>query len=235
MTENMKENIFADSEHVWDTIADSFDATRRTPWQPCIDFITSFPNSSRVADIACGNARHLIPCALHCKKVVGVDISRRLLTITQQKLRKKSLKNIELLHANSTNLPLKENTFDAVLYIAALHNIPRRDNRVFSLKEIHRVLKPDGVALISVWARWQKKFYRYFIKQWFTENNEFGDINIDWKQKNSSISRFYHLYSKREFRQDILASGLVIHQITAINIATRKKPDNIFAVVKKQA
>jgi len=223
------------SEDIWDAIAESFDLTRRKPWKQCIDFINILNKENIVADIGCGNGRHLIPCADHCKQVIGVDISGELLSIAKKKLKEKNLNNTILLHANMVSLPLKNNTVDSILFIASLHNIKGRDRRIQSLKEIKRILKKDGTALISVWSRWQDKYRKQFFKRWlFTQKGqvEFGDIEIYWRQHGLDIPRFYHLYSKKEFMEDIQRAGLELEEIQDVKLCSQKHPDNYFAVVK---
>ena len=222
------------SEDTWNAIAKSFDTTRRKPWEDCIDFINNLPETSYVADIGCGNGRHLIPCASHCKKVLGLDVSKELLKIVQKKLYENKLGNVDLIHSDAVNIPLKNNIVDAGLYIATLHNISERYRRIKSLKEINRILKPDGTAVISVWSRWQDKFRQLFIKKFTTGfgKNEFGDINIYWRQHGLNIPRFYHLYSKREFQKDLTQAGLEILELKGVKIHSKKHSDNYFATVK---
>jgi len=224
------------AEETWDAIAHSFDATRRKPWQQCLDFIDSLPKIAVVADIGCGNGRHLVPCAQHCQTVIGVDISRNLLSIVEQKLKERKITNTRLYHANVIQLPLNDESVDAVLYIAALHNVQGRDSRIQSLKEVNRILKTGGMALISVWSRWQDKYRIQFLKKWFTRIGaaEFGDIDIHWRQHGLDIPRFYHLYSKREFVNDLEKVGLEIVEIRGVKLHSKKYPDNFFAVVKKE-
>jgi len=223
------------SEETWDTIAQSFDRTRRKPWVQCIDFINSSPKNSTTADIGSGNGRHLIPYAKHCKTVIALDISNELLKITKEKLDENNLKNAVLIHSDAVNIPLKDNIFDSLIYIASLHNIKDRKNRIQSLKEINRVLKKDGKALISVWSRWQDKYRKQFFKKWFIKqkDDEFGDINIYWKQHGLDIPRFYHLYSKKEFIADLKAAGLKILEFQDVKMHSERYPDNYFATVTK--
>jgi len=224
------------SDETWDLIAESFDLTRRKPWMQCIGFIDTLSKTDTVVDLGCGNGRHLLPCAEHCKAVIGLDISKELLNITKKKLKGKNLDNTILLHADMTNIPLKNDTVDSILFIAALHNIKGKDGRIQSLKEVKRILKKDGTALISVWSRWQDKYRMHFLKKWFTRKGqtEFGDIDIYWKQHGLDIPRFYHLYSKKEFISDIRLAGLEIEEIQDIKLHSKKHPDNYFAIVKKQ-
>jgi len=229
----MWSDSIATIEETWDAIAHSFDVTRRKPWQQCLDFINSLPKTAVVADIGCGNGRHLIPCAQHYQTVVGVDISRNLLSIVEQKFKECNLTNVRLCHANVVHLPLKDKSVDAVLYIASLHNVEDRDNRIQSLKEVNRILKLGGTALISVWSRWQDKYRMQFLKKWFTRIGiaEFGDIDIHWRQHGLNIPRFYHLYSKREFASDIHRAGLELMEIQDAKLCSHKHPDNYFAIV----
>ncbi|MCK5031476.1 MAG: class I SAM-dependent methyltransferase, partial [Thermoplasmatales archaeon] len=142
----MLNNCTDESEKTWGAIAQSFDATRRKPWKQCIDFIDTFTKEDLVVDVCCGNGRHLIPCAKHCKKAIGIDLSRELLYIVQKKLDENNLDNTNLLHSDVVHIPLKHDTVDAVLYIASLHNIKGRDRRIQSLREVRRILKNDGKA-----------------------------------------------------------------------------------------
>jgi ubiquinone/menaquinone biosynthesis C-methylase UbiE len=231
----MSINYTKNSEETWDTIAQSFNSTRRKPWKQCIDFINTLPKTSIVVDIGCGNGRHLIPCAKHCKKAIGLDISRKLLSITQQKINNEKLKNIHLFHSEIVNIPIRDSSIDSVLFIATLHNIQIKDRRNRSLKEVNRILKRDSKALISVWSRWQDKYRKLFFKKWFTpiRQKEFGDIDIYWRQHGLNIPRFYHLYSKKEFISDLEKAEFKILKIQGIKIHSKKHPDNFFAVVKK--
>ena len=224
------------SEDTWNSIAKSFDSTRRKPWEECIGFINSLSKESTVVDIGSGNGRHLIPCADYCKKVIGLDVSKELIKIIKKKVYEKKLRNVDLIHSDAVNIPIKNNSIDAVLYIATLHNISIRYRRINSLKEINRILKPGGKAIISVWSRWQDKFRQHFLIRMISKfgRNEFGDINIYWRQHGLNIPRFYHLYSKREFMSDLQTSGLEILEIKDVKLRSKKYPDNYFAIIKKK-
>ena len=221
-------------EEVWNKIAKSFDNTRKKPWNIVIDFINQFSSSAVIADLGCGNGRHLIPSSNIGRYAIGLDISDELLKIIKQKINKKQ-KNIILIKGNCVNLPFADESVDVVIYIAALHNIIGRKNRIQSLIEINRILKPNGKALISVWTRWQKKFRKHFVKELFKfeRNDEFGDIKINWHQDKLNIPRFYHLYGKREFINDLKKSNLIIEKISKEKLSRNKTVDNFFAYVEK--
>lgn len=230
----MTHDYIKDNENTWNAIAKSFDLTRRKPWKQCTEFIETLSYKDLVADIGCGNGRHIFPCSNNCRKVIGLDISRELLYIVKKKLNENKIQNISLIHSDFTNIPIKNNTLDAILFLASLHNIRGRINRIKSLREVKRVLKINGRALISVWSRWQDKYRKQFINKWIFggSSSEFGDINIYWRQNGLDIPRFYHLYSKREFHRDLNKAGLEIIELRGEKLCSRKHSDNFFAIVK---
>jgi ubiquinone/menaquinone biosynthesis C-methylase UbiE len=230
-------------KEVWDTIAESFDTTRRKPWDICLDFIKNLDSNSIVVDLGCGNGRHLLPCAQHCKAAIGADISRNLLKIVQKKVEENEFSNILLIQSDLISLPIKNSSFDAALFIASLHNIKGRENRIKALKEMYRILKKDGVGLISVWSKWQDRFRKHFILDLMLfpfkyvkdfGKHEFGDIKIFWKQHKLNVPRFYHLYSRKEIKRDVKNAGFEIIEIKDVKIKSTKYPDNYFLIVKKK-
>ncbi len=210
----------------WDIIARSFDATRKHAWGECLKFIEEVYGN--VIDIGCGNARHLIHIVKKSEMAVGIDKSYRMLEICKEKI-----KDALLVCGDACHLPFKDNTFDFALFIATLHNIKGRENRIKALKELKRVLKKNGKALISVWAKWQDKWRKHFIKELFKFWKEHGDIYIPWRKDGLNVMRFYHLYSKREFKRDIEKAGLKIDRIWSVKKVSKKYADNHFAIVRK--
>ena len=228
MTDHIKE-----AQETWDAIAHSFDSTRGKTWEKCINFINSLSKDSIVADVGCGNGRHLIPCAKRCKKVIGVDVSIELLKILQEKIKKEELENVILLHSDAANMPIVDNSTDTALFIASLHSIKGRENRVNSLKEIKRILKPGGRVLISVWTKWRDEHKKSFVQKINRKGlPEHGDKNIYWRQHGLNVSRFYHIYTKKNLIKDIEEAGLEIVNFEEVRLHTQKHPDNYFVEMK---
>ncbi len=230
----MKKDYIIESKKVWDSIAKSFDKTRNKPWQECINFIGDIYPKSIVLDAACGNGRHLIPCAKKCQKVIGLDISRKMLEICKEKTIKENISNANFIQSTVGDIPIKKATIDAVLYIAALHNIYGRKNRIKSLKEIKRLLKKDSKAIISVWSKFSDKFRKSFQNKYlYSKNLDFWDKKILWKKDGLNIPRFYHLYGKKEFIEDLEQAGFKIKKVFGVKIKSEKYSDNYFAIVTK--
>jgi tRNA (uracil-5-)-methyltransferase TRM9 len=225
-----KERI-KDSVKTWNTIGKSFNHTRKHPWTFCIDYISSLNLDCVCADFGCGNGRHLIPLAQQCKKAIGFDISHELLRITAERIKNQNINNTILVEGDLCVLPFHSNIFDHAIYIAALHNIRDQKNRIQSLKELFRVIKPTGTALVSVWKRNQNRFPKdIFLNSKGMEN---GDIIVYWQQHNLKVPRFYHLYEKEEFKNDIERADFHIKSLQEITISSKKKPDNFYAILEK--
>jgi len=82
-------------------------------------------------------------------KVYAVDIQPAMLQQLEHKLAKaenQDIKNIELKQANAYDLPFEENSIDLVYMVTVLPEIPDRGR---ALREVRRVLKPDGILAVT--------------------------------------------------------------------------------------
>ncbi len=84
-------------------------------------------------------------------QIVGVDLSRPLIRMARTRAQTANLtQNIVFEVANAANLRFSNDSFDMVISTGMLHSL-KRPSKV--LKEIYRVLKPDGIAWIFDPAR----------------------------------------------------------------------------------
>ncbi len=91
--------------------------------------------------------------------IIGVDISRGMLDVAEQKIKKRDLSHIfEVRLGNSERLLFEDNTFDAVTVAYGVRNF---ENLEKGLSDIYRVLKPGAKAVILEFS--QPK--RFPIKQ----------------------------------------------------------------------
>jgi arsenite methyltransferase len=113
-----------------------------------------------VLDAGCGRGLALIACAkkLIGGRAVGVDLwAAKDLSNNNPKA---TLANaaaegvadrVEVETGDITRLPFPDASFDAVVSITTLHNIPSRDLRDQALNELMRVLKPGGrIAIFDI-------------------------------------------------------------------------------------
>ncbi|MBC8344491.1 MAG: bifunctional demethylmenaquinone methyltransferase/2-methoxy-6-polyprenyl-1,4-benzoquinol methylase UbiE [Bacteroidetes bacterium] len=105
-------------------------------------------NPAKVLDVATGTADLAIQEALDLdvEKIIGVDISEKMLDMGKSKIKKHQLdKVIELQVGDSENLSFADNIFDAVSVSFGVRNFEDLNQ---GLSEMHRVLKHNGILLI---------------------------------------------------------------------------------------
>lgn len=97
-------------------------------------------------------------------KVVGLDFSKNMLKIGEEKIKERKLKQVELVHGNAMELPFADNSFDYVTIGFGLRNVP---DYLQVLKEMHRVVKPGGLAVCLETSQptlfgYKQAYYFYF-------------------------------------------------------------------------
>ncbi|HWG91587.1 MAG TPA: class I SAM-dependent methyltransferase [Candidatus Thermoplasmatota archaeon] len=236
----MPKDIAATHED-WEAIADTFHRTRRRPWPSVLEWsLEAVPRGGRVLDLAGGNGRHGVPLAQDGYRVVLADFSRRLASHADRERRTRDPAiPFQVVQASAPTLPLQTGSMDGALFIAALHNIPGRTNRIAALAELHRVLKPGAPALVTVWSRWQQKYALDFLKELpsavLKDRRTFGDRTVPWSEDGSIVERYYHFYSRWELREDLHAAGFDNPRIWSKCISTKVWADNLFAEVRRPA
>ena len=102
-----------------------------------------------VLDLATGTGDVLVSLCGKCGRAgrrVGVDMSSRMLAQGQAKLRTRGLTDrLMLVRGDATHLGIASAQFDAVTMAFGIRNVT---DVAAALDEMHRILKPDGRALI---------------------------------------------------------------------------------------
>jgi len=117
-------------------------------------------------DAATGTAAFAIDAIkLNPKKIIGIDISEEMLAIGRKKVAEKNLSGIiELLRADSENLPFNENYFDAATVGFGVRNF---ENLEKGLSEVCRTLKRGGTFAILEFSIPQKfpmkQLYHFYL------------------------------------------------------------------------
>lgn len=121
----------------------------------------------KILDIATGTGDFAIEAVkLNPQKIIGIDISEKMLSIAKEKIRKLHLEGkIKFQLADCENLPFKNNSFDAVTVGFGVRNFENLDK---GLKEMHRVLKKDGKIVILEFSKPKafpiKNIFNFYFK-----------------------------------------------------------------------
>lgn len=173
---------------IYNKIARDFDKTRYSIWNCVADFLNIFKSNSLILDIGCGNGKNMLSKTdLQFK---GIDLSEELVKICINK-------GLDVTEADMTSIPFSDNTFDGFMAVASYHHLSTDESRTQALNEMYRILKPNGLGLIVVWAMEQPDDSRFN----FTNTDEF----VKWTDKKTkkTFNRYYHIYRSNDLVNEI--------------------------------
>ena len=139
---------------MFDNISGDYDGLNRVisfgidiKWRKKVVKLVAEKNPNTVLDIATGTGDLAINLAkTNASKIIGLDISSGMLEIGKEKIKKKKLEQkIDMVLGDSENMPFEDNAFDAITVAFGVRNFETLEN---GLKEILRVLKPNGIFVI---------------------------------------------------------------------------------------
>ena len=139
---------------MFDTISGNYDGLNRVisfgidiKWRKKVLKLVSDKNPKTVLDIATGTGDlAILMTNTSAEKIIGLDISAGMLEVGRNKIKAKNLSDkIEMILADSENMPFEDNTFDAITVAFGVRNF---ENLEKGLAEILRVLKPNGIFVI---------------------------------------------------------------------------------------
>ncbi|MFT4679148.1 MAG: demethylmenaquinone methyltransferase/2-methoxy-6-polyprenyl-1,4-benzoquinol methylase [Flavobacteriales bacterium] len=156
-TSGKKEQVaemFDNIAHSYDFLNHFFSLGIDVLWRKKALKILKKTQPSDILDIATGTADFAIQAAkmdVASGKIIGIDISRGMLDVGDVKLKKKDLSDkIELIQADSENLPFEDESFDGYTVGFGVRNF---ENLEAGLKEMHRVLKPGALGVILEFSK----------------------------------------------------------------------------------
>jgi ubiquinone/menaquinone biosynthesis C-methylase UbiE len=79
-------------------------------------------------------------------KLILVDVQQEMLDMARERLEAKGIANVEYYRGDAVSLPVESESLDVVFLVAVLGEVPDRSG---CLREIHRVLRADGLLSIT--------------------------------------------------------------------------------------
>jgi ubiquinone/menaquinone biosynthesis C-methylase UbiE len=166
-----------------------------------------------ILDFGCGNGR-LTQMFSELKNIKywGMDASKKLINIAKEKY-----PDNKFIYNRTVKLPFAGEYFDKIFAMAVFHHIPSHDLRLSYLKELKRVIKPDGIMVLTVWEpnptivknQLSKNNFRKFFG--FSEL-DYGDAFISFNNSRGEeiVNRYVHCFTKWELTDLVREAGFSI-------------------------
>ncbi len=165
-----------------------------------------------VLDIACGDGYGTEILSKEAEKVIGIDID----SVTIQKAKEKyKNENLDYIVGNVINIPLSNHSIDIVISFETIEHVEEKQQKLF-LDEIKRVLKKDGILVISTpnktiysdryqyHNKWHKKeFYKKEFEEFLQKEFKYLEFYCQYDEvvnviENREISNESIFYRGRE-------------------------------------
>jgi demethylmenaquinone methyltransferase / 2-methoxy-6-polyprenyl-1,4-benzoquinol methylase len=171
---NMQQSKEQRVHHVFEKISDNYDKMnsvisfqQHIRWRKDTMKRMNVQSGAKALDVCCGTADWTIALAEAVGpngEVIGLDFSKNMLKVGNEKVRRLGLKQVKLIHGNAMELPFPDNSFDYVTIGFGLRNVP---DYLQVLKEMYRVVKPGGIAVCLETSQptmigYRQLFYFYF-------------------------------------------------------------------------
>jgi SAM-dependent methyltransferase len=150
-----------------------------------------------LVNIGCAHGPDFLPFRQNFA-LYGVDFSTQMLRFARKYSQKFNFA-VNLLVADVSHFPFADGVFDWAISVATYHHIKGKRERQATLNELRRVLKPGGEAFITVWNRWQPRF-------WFSGK----EVAVPWRTKGKTLERYYYLFSYPELERLVKRAGFQV-------------------------
>ena len=171
------------------------------------ELITRLPTGAKVLDAGCGAGLPISQMLCERFEVTGVDFSE-----AQIELAKKNVPNATFICQDMTNLDFPDNTFDGICSYYAIIHIPREEHQPL-LANFHRMLKPDGLALLCLGAE-----------------NVVDDIDEDFL----GTRMYWSHYDSETYLEMLTQCGFTILWSKRVADGTCEGAGHLFTLVQKQ-
>jgi SAM-dependent methyltransferase len=188
------------------------------------------PAAARVLDLGCGAGRTTVELQRRGHQVVGIDLSDRLLAHARQRH-----PELDLRRMDASALAFGEGTFDAALFsyngIDCLYPVA---SRVRCMAEVHRVLVPGGVFLLST----HNAIGAIFSGGYYYVRGYLNALRWLWRQRANPVLREWywayddpggpqHLYSAPPDRTLAQARSIGFEVLKVVGFTGEASPDRI--------
>lgn len=191
----------------------------------------------KILDLGCGNGRLTEIFKDLSIDYTGADISDTLLSIAKSKYPTQKFQKIDFL-----SLPFEDASFDKIYCLSVFHHIPSVKYREQFLAEARRVLKKDGIMVLTVWDLLRKReivaqiIKNSFAKLFGQSQLDFKDIYLPFKRSsdNNLADRYLHCFTRRELLNLTQKTGFKV-MLSGFQTRGKKVQNaNLYTILKKK-
>jgi SAM-dependent methyltransferase len=150
----------------------------------------------RVLDIGCAEPIDEMQFIEKVSSWVALDINEKIIKtaegIARRNLHPSLFNKLQFVQDDATSMKFADSSFDIVVSFSVIEHIPEPEARQKVFSEISRVLKPDGVAVVTV----PNKISMFYFAH--RRNMRLGISDYGYA----------HLYTRGELKKSFLAAGL---------------------------
>jgi ubiquinone/menaquinone biosynthesis C-methylase UbiE len=187
--------VVTDSKDIFNQIAPSWYSFRHwSIFRSELEMLAQRWQKGRLLNIGCAHGPDFLPFTQNFD-LYGVDFSTEMLKLARKYSQKFKFPVI-LSVSDVSHLPYADETFDSAISVATYHHVKGKKEKQVALSELRRVLKPGGEAFITVWNRWQSKF-------WFKPK----EVAVSWRKRDKTLERYYYLFTYPELEKLVKTAG----------------------------
>lgn len=217
-----------------------FSSKRGRSWNLMDLIVQKVKSGDTLLDMGAGNGRlfDVLPASI---SYLGIEPS---LALRQQAEVKNGDKpNFRMISGGLPRVDLPDKSADIITCVAVLHHVPSEEWRHRSIQEMHRLLKPGGWFIGTVWNLRARRFFSWhtFKYAWLrmtgVSGGDGGDLYYDWKAGSKLEKRYVHAYTLSEYRAGFDPALWDVEEIGAYDLSgwcPWFKGRNLVAVVKKK-
>lgn len=173
------------------------------PWMPQAMAFSEW-RGKHILEIGVGLGSDHYMLAKGGNRMTALDLSREHLKLTKRHLNLEGL-DTDAIYGDAEKIPFEDNCFDMVYSFGVLHHTP---DTAAAFREVYRVLKPGGVALIGVYHKYSFFFFMNTLlvngvlrlgllrKGWRVLLSE-----IEYRAETATAVPFVRVFSRRQIAQ----------------------------------
>jgi glycosyltransferase involved in cell wall biosynthesis/ubiquinone/menaquinone biosynthesis C-methylase UbiE len=208
----------------WFREAEAYRYEQYAPWMAETMEFAGYPGA-RLLEVGGGMGTDLAQFARHGSIVTDLDLSSGHLELARENFRLRGLAGEFVLH-DAESLPFDDDTFDVVYSNGVLHHTP---NTRAVVREIQRVLKPGGKAIVMMYAEsslhyWRNLVWAIGLKEHQLLRHSMGEImsrSVE-RSDNAAARPLVKVYTKKRLRA--LFDGFADVEIVQRQMVAAEKP-----------